>query len=200
VKVLGGSVETSEQVRVNHDTAVSLVKDRLDEDSEAVRAPGYDQPLSRGDHYTMNYSDGTVTVNSNAGEYDAVPDDELITVTYQFQPTATVTVDNPPTDKRTKVTPELPLRSDRACRLAGKQILDAASSPGYEATIEIRADGPYSVVEQFDAARLPAGNLDTVNNETTPTGVRILAEASQTAGQIIGDVEERLTNVAKYVQ
>jgi len=200
VKVIAGAVTTSEQIRVDHDTAVDLTRDRLVEDSETVRTPDRDQPAEKGTHYSIDYENGTITVDSNPSNATAIPDAELITVEYKYEPSATVTVSSPSTPKQTRVVSELPLRSDRACQLAGKQILDAASTPDYWATARLPADTTYSVVKSLSSSRFPPSSLETTDISATPTGSQVRLESQRSDSDVVSDVRSFINKVSQYTR
>jgi hypothetical protein len=200
VKVIAGAVSTSEQIRADHDTAVDLTRDRLVEDSETVRTPNRDQPAEKDTHYAIDYANGTITVDSNPANATAIPDEELITVEYKFEPSATATVSSPSTPKQTRVVSELPLRSDRACQLAAKQILDAASTPDYWATARLPADTTYSVVESLSSSRFPPASLKTTDITATPTGSQVRLESQQSDSDVVSDVRSFITKVSQYTR
>jgi hypothetical protein len=200
VKVIGHAVTTTERVRVDHDTAVDLTRDRLVDNSETVNTPDRDQPAELDTHYAIDYSAGTITVDSNPGNATAIPDGELITVEYKFEPSATVTVDSPSTPKQTKVVPELPLRSDRACQLAAQAILDQASTPDYTATAEIRGDTTYSVVESLSSSRFPTTALETTDVTATPAGAQVRLEGQQSDADVVREVRGFISDVAQFVR
>lgn len=200
VKVIGHAVQVSEQVRVDHDTAVDLTRDRLVAESETVRTPDRDQPVVRGTHYSMDYGDGTITVDSSPGNATPIPDGELITVEYKFEPSAVVTVSSPSSPKQTRTIAELPLRSDRACQLAAQQILDVASTPDYQATATLRGDTTYSVVEALSSSRIPTSSLETTDITATPAGAQVRLEGQQSDSDVIRETRDYISSVAQFVR
>ena len=199
VEVLGGPVQVAgEGVRVDYDTPLSLARTDIFEQSETVEYDG--TVYERGVHYTIDYDAGEITIDSDPDNATAIPEGVLARVSYEFQPRATATVSGVSNPTRTRVVDGLPLRSRAACRLAAEQILDAASSPQYNASAEVRADTTFSVVTELIANRLPVSNLEVTDITATPAGSRVRLEARQTEGEVIADVRDRINNVAKHIR
>lgn len=198
VTVRGHPVDISgEAVRVQHDTAVDVSRDDLVENSETVTDAVTGKTYERGVHYSVDYDAGTITADSTPSRADPIEDESRVRLSYQFQPGATVEASSKGTPVQSETIDALPLRSDRACRLAGEQLLEALSTPAFDATAELRGNTTYSVVTDLASGRLPASNLATVDTEATPAGASVRLEGRQDIGAAVAALRERLEGLAR---
>lgn len=197
VTVNGGPTRVAgEGLRIQHSQAKALDRDRLVKDSESVYDPD-GTTYERGTHYTIDYADGTITADPNPAGAAPIPDASVVRVDYEFQPQATLQRDGASTPIRSETVDLLALRSDRACRLAAKQLLDAVASPTYDASVQLRGNTTYSAVTDLVSGRLPASNLDTVDIEATPAGTTVRLEARQSLSGAVSAIEDRISSVAR---
>lgn len=199
VTVRGGRVRVDgEGVRLQHGTAIPVDRDRLSEDSETVRDPdtGAVYEHGTGADYTIDYAAGEITALSDGDIADA----QQVRVSYEFQPAATVSADTTSTPTRSETIDILPLRSDRACRLAGRQLIDALATPAYQAEATVRGNTTYSVVTELAAGRLPVSSLETVDIEATPAGTTVRLDARQSLGDVVGEIRDRIQSVARHTR
>jgi len=210
VRILGGEVSVDgEPVRIplvdpngglagpNILPDVVLDNTRLVEGSESVRNADTDETYERGLHYEIQYTAGEL-YRLEPARADPIPRGAELLVTYQFQPSATVTRDGATEPIRSAVVDELPLRSDRACRLAAQELLDQASSPTYTATAQLRGNTTYSVVAELASSRLPVTSLDTVDIEASPAGASVRLDAQESLDNAIDNFRNRIERVARY--
>jgi len=200
VRVLGGDVRVDgEAVRVEHGSAVELDRDRVVKSSETVTSPDGQTVYERGTHYTIDYESGTITADDSPSRTDPIPNNSLVRVSYEFQPSATVTRDGATDPLRSETVDMLALRSDRACRLAAQYLVDATGTPTYEASATIRGNVTYSPVAELVGARLPTGlSLDTVTIEADAGGTDVRLDAQQSLGGAVQALQERIERVARY--
>ncbi|WP_135363436.1 RHS repeat domain-containing protein [Halosimplex halophilum] len=209
VRILGGRVDVErEAVRVApailQDVGASFTPDayldngQVVEGSETVTDADSSQTYERGTHYTIDYDAGTLQTVDDPPRADPIPAGAELLVSYQFQPSATVTRDGATAPIRSQTIDELPLRSDRACRLAAEEILDAASSPTYDATAELRGNTTYSPVADLVSARLPVASLETVDIEATPAGASVRLDAREPIDSVFSGFRSRIESVARH--
>lgn len=212
VRILGGRVDVErEAVRITEtETAVAgsgdLIPDAvldntaLVEGSETVTDAETGETYERDTHYRIDYTAGELYAIDDPVRVDPIPDGREVLVSYQFQPSATVERDGATAPIRSATIDELPLRSDRACRLAAEEILDAASSPTFDATAELRGNAIYSPVADLVSARLPVSSLDTVDIEATPAGASVRLDARESIDSVFSGFRSRITAVARHTR
>jgi len=187
-----------EGIRVEQGTAVALQRDALVEGTETVVDDVTGEVYERGTHYTVDYGAGTITALAAPPLNEPIEDGSRVRVDYQFRPSATVRRSTATTPIRARVVDELPLRSDRACRLAGQQLLDAVASPSYDAVADLRGNQTYSPVTDLVGGRLPVSDLETVDIEATPAGATVRLEARQSVDATVQALRQRLESIAEY--
>ena len=205
ITVLGGPVSVDgERFRADYGTAVDLNRDNVVEGSETVSDPDADGDVvyERDTHYTIDYADGTITALADPpGPTSPIPDGARLTVAYEYQPRATAVRDGATDPKRSETVDSLPLRTDGACRLAAKQLLDAVASPTYDASAEIRGNTTYSVVAELSSAALPvAAGLETTDITATPGGTSVRLEARQSLDDAVSEIRDRIESVARHTR
>jgi hypothetical protein len=182
-----------ERVTATTGSAVGFDTDRLRSGSESVYSPKtgpsdtYEE-YTKGVDYSIDYQDGTITALSGG----AIADGEVVSVDYEFTPSATFTaegVSNPAAD-----TFEFPqLSSDRACRAAAQRIVDRAKDPRQEGALLVPGDDPtFSVVEAIPTS---IGNL-LANRVETKAGETVINLASR---ESIEDLQQDLRNRLRAV-
>lgn len=200
VTVIGSPTSVSgEGVRVDHANPSELERDRLVEGSETV-SDGDGTTYTRGEQYTIDYENGIIQFEPNPNLKPAIPDKSRVQVSYRFEPKATVRADNATAPIRSTTVPELPLKSDGACRLAADELLQAARTPTYVASASIRGNVTFSPVKELASSVLPGGNLETTDIKSTPAGTDIRLEARQAVGDAVDALRDRVESVAQYVR
>ncbi|WP_265112274.1 glycine-rich protein [Halosolutus halophilus] len=153
--IKGGGRTTRETIDAVHDTPVALEQSNLVPGTETVRDASTGENYQYLRDYTISNSTGEITVQSG-GE---IADGQTLEVEYDFKITGTYEDDAYAGDPRHDRTETINgLTTERGCELAAKLIVDTASTPRWEADVEIPA------AEHVDGL-LEAINVDGVAGE-----------------------------------
>ncbi|WP_320443090.1 fibronectin type III domain-containing protein [Halosolutus halophilus] len=164
--IKGGGRTTRETIDAGHDTAVALEQSTLVPGTETVRDASTGENYQYLRDYTISNSTGELTVQSG-GE---IADGQTLEVEYDYKVTGTFEADSYAGDPRTDRTKTINgLTTERGCELAAKLIVDTASTPRWEADVEIpAAEYVNGLLEAIDVDGIAGEAMSVYDLEITP--------------------------------
>lgn len=197
--VIKGSAQPvrGESFTANHGTAVTLDNAHLIPSSDIVRNPSDGTVYALGTDYQLDRQSGTITALSGG----SMSDGSVFEIDYQYKVQGSYTAEGA-SDPRTVVRTIPSLAVDTACTNAALYLIQQVQEPIWEATVTIpRLDAGWSLVDDLALEGLPVeGERLTIQTlEQTPREVVLQLGSRRSVGEVISDLESRLSSVSDRV-
>jgi hypothetical protein len=188
----------SEPFTATHGVWVDLEQSNLVSTTEIVRDPSSGTVFSLGTDYELDRTDGRIKTLSGG----SMTDGGGYEIDYQYKVDGSYTADtagsSPPTVIRTVPS----LASNRACQHAALYLVQRVQEPRWSATVTIpRDEAGRSLVDDLALEDLPTkGERMVVREiEQTPEQVVLRLGSRQSVGEVISDIQNRVSSVSDRV-
>ncbi len=187
-----------EQFTSNHDSWVDLNQANLVPATNIVRDPSTGTVYSLGSDYELDRSQGRIKVLSSGSMSDAT----TYEVDYEYKTQGSYTASGAGSDPDTIVRTISSLASNRACEQAALYLIQRVQEPLWEATVTLpKNDAGRSLVDDLALEDLPTQGerMEVQQIEQTPERVVLQLGSRQSVGEVINDIQSRISSVSDRV-
>jgi hypothetical protein len=186
-----------ERVTAQYDEWVALDHGRVLSGSDTVRDPDSGESFEDGVDYDLDRSEGRIKVLSGG----AMTDDTVCTVDYRYEPQGEYVADDAGSDPETIVRKVPSITSNRGCEQAALYLVRTVKEPLWEAEVTVpTADAGRSLVDDLLLEDLPTQERMEVREvQQTPQEVVLRLGSRQSVGEVINDIQSRISSVSDRV-
>ncbi len=187
-----------EQFTSNHDSWVDLNQANLVPATNIVRDPSTGTVYSLGSDYDLDRSQGRIKVLSSGSMSDAT----TYEVDYEYKTQGSYTASGAGSDPDTIVRTISNLASNRACEQAALYLIQRVQEPLWKATVTLpKDDAGRSLVDDLALEDLPTQSerMEVQQIEQTPERVVLQLGSRQSVGEVINDIQSRISSVSDRV-
>lgn len=192
-----GQTERAEPVTANHGTFVDLSEDDLQPGKEIVYDPSNDTQFDLNIDYQIDYLAGEIKTVSTG----AISDGQQLEITYQYQPSGSSTISNPPANPREIVRTVAGVGSAIGAEQVALQLRRQLDSPLKEARVVIPSDNVgWDVVNALSLDAVPVdGALEVREITHAPDQTVLQLGSRRSISEVLSQIERRLGQVGRKV-
>ncbi|AFH22625.1 hypothetical protein OSG_eHP31_00065 [environmental Halophage eHP-31] len=192
-----GQTERAEAVTANHGTFVDLVEDDLQPGKEVVYDPSNDTQYDLNVDYQIDYLAGEIKTVSTG----AISDGQQLEITYQYQPSGSSTVSNPPANPREIVRTVAGVGSAIGAEQVALQLRRQLDSPLKEARVVIPSDNVgWDVINALSLDAVPVdGALEVREITHAPDQTVLQLGSRRSVSEVLSRIQRRLGQVGSKV-
>lgn len=194
-RVYGSSREFSETITASHGEEVALTHSPLVDASERVEDPDSGEVFEYGSDYVPRGNASTIETLSTGD----ISDGQQLRITYEYslsgEYTSASAGDDPREDRF-----DFNIPTERGCGQAARYLVQELHEPVVEATLDVSTEElGWQVINALDPDVIPGDPMQIRDLQQEGGQVTMQLENRQSAGEIVGDLERRLTSNTRQV-